>query len=203
MWNGEWGMTSDRFNAALAKIDEANEADPNRKILDGREYSKEVLYSLRMSDWLDRLAPDAAESLRLATHGQHICRWTIPRDSYPMDRAGYHRWRSDCQKMHAEKLGEIMRAVGYEESDVARVQSLVRKERLKLDPETQLLEDVICLVFLESYFADFAQQHDEAKLVDIVRKTWKKMSARGQEAALQLPMVEGARKIVEKALSSS
>jgi hypothetical protein len=192
---------SDQFTAAIAKIDAANEADPNREILDGREYSKEVLYSLRMTDWLDRLAPDASEALQLAARGQHICRWTIPRDSYPMDRPGYHRWRSDCQKMHAEKLGEIMRAVGYEESDVSRVQSLVRKERLKLDPETQLLEDVICLVFLESYFADFAQQHDEAKLIDIVRKTWKKMSARGQEVALTLPMDEAARRIVERALT--
>jgi hypothetical protein len=191
----------DRFNAAIAKIDKANEADPNREILDGREYSKEVLYSMRMTDWLDRLAPDASEALRLAAHGQHICRWTIPRDSYPMDRPGYHRWRSDCQKMHAEKLGEIMGAVGYEESDMARVQSLVRKERLKLDPETQLLEDVICLVFLESYFTDFAQQHDEAKLIEIVRKTWRKMSSHGQEVALTLPMPEGARKIVEMALA--
>jgi hypothetical protein len=192
-----------RFNAAIAKIDEANRADPNRELIDGREYPKEVLYSLRMTDWLDRLAPEAAETLRLAAHGQHICRWTISRDSYPMDRAGYHRWRSDCQRMHAEKLGEIMRAVGYEDAQVARVQSLVRKERLKLDPETQLLEDVICLVFLESYFADFAKQHDEAKLVDIVRKTWKKMSSRGQEVALTLPMDESARRIVEKALADS
>jgi hypothetical protein len=191
----------DRFATTILKIDLANSADPNRELLDGNLYPKEVLYSRRMTDWLDRLAPDASELLRLAAHGQHICRWTIPRDRYSMTRPGYLRWRSDCQKMHAEKLGEIMRTVGYEEADIARVQSLVRKERLKLDPETQLLEDVICLVFLESYFSDFAQQHDEAKLVDIVRKTWKKMSARGQEAALTLPMPESARRIVEKALS--
>jgi hypothetical protein len=190
-----------RFTAAIAKIDEANAADPNREVFQGQEVAKEVLYSRRMTDWLNRLAPEASEMLRLAAHGQHICRWTIPRDSYPMDRPGYHRWRTDCQRMHAEKLGEILRAVGYDESDIARVQSLVRKERLKLDAETQLLEDVICLVFLESYFADFAKQHDEAKLIDIVRKTWKKMSPRGHEAALQLPMNESARKIVEQALS--
>jgi hypothetical protein len=105
--------------------------------------------------------------------------------------------------MHAEKLGEIMRKVGYADADVARVQSLVRKERLKLDPETQLLEDVICLVFLENYFADFALQHDEAKLIDIVRKTWKKMSVRAQEVALTLPMPQNARATVEKALADS
>lgn len=192
---------NNNYDAAIAKIDEANSADPNRELFEGQEFPKEVLYSQRMSAWLNRLDSDASEALRLAAHGQHICRWTIPRDSYPMDRPGYHRWRSDCQRMHAAKLGEIMREVGYDESEVTRVQSLVRKERLKLDPETQLLEDVICLVFLESYFADFAKQHDEAKLIDIVRKTWRKMSPRGHEAALQLPMAESARSLVEKALA--
>jgi hypothetical protein len=196
-------MTNHRFITAISRIDQANAADPNRELFKGEEYPKEVLYSRRMTAWLNRLAPDALETLRLAAHGQHICRWTIPRDSYPMDRAGYHRWRIDCQKMHAEILGEIMRAVGYDENDIARVQSLVRKERLKLDPETQLLEDVICLVFLESYFADFAKQHDEAKLVDIVRKTWTKMSPQGHEAALTLPMSEETKSIVEKALTAT
>ncbi len=196
-------MTSERFAAAISKIDEANAADPNRELFEGREYPKEVLYSQRMTAWLHRLASDASEALQLAAHGQHICRWTIPRDRYPMDRAGYHRWRSVCQKMHAEKLGEILQAIGYEETEVSRVQSLVRKERLKLDPETQLLEDVICLVFLESYFADFAKQHDEAKLVDVVKKTWKKMSPRGHEAALTLSLSDSAKKIVEKALADS
>ncbi|MCC7084759.1 MAG: DUF4202 domain-containing protein [Pirellulales bacterium] len=195
-------LSSDRFNAAIANIDQSNAADPHREWFDGKEIAKEVLYSQRMTAWLHRLSPDASETLRLAARGQHICRWTIPRNRFPMDRAGYHRWRSDCQRMHAEKLGEIMQAAGYSDNEVARAQSLVRKERLKLDPESQLLEDVICLVFLESYFADFAKQHDEAKLIDIVRKTWKKMSPRGHEAALKLPMAADARKIVEQALAA-
>ena len=192
-----------RLQAAIEKIDEANSADPNREFVDGRDHAKEVLYSQRMTGWLTRLAPEASEALRLAAHGQHICRWTIPRNSYPMDRAGYHRWRSDCQQMHAEHLGKIMEEVGYDQEEIARVQSLVRKQRLKLDPETQLLEDVICLVFLENYFADFAKQHDEAKLVDIVRKTWKKMSPQGHEAAKRLVMTEYTRQIVERALSET
>ena len=147
-----------------------------------------------MTAWLERLAPDASEALRLAARGQHICRWTIPRDSYPMDRAGYLRWRNECKRMHAEKLGEILKEVGYDQATIDRVQSLVRKERLKADPETQLLEDVICLVFLENYFADFSRQHDEAKLIDIVRKTWKKMSPQGHEAALKLPLTDETRR---------
>jgi hypothetical protein len=193
--------TSDRFAAAIQKIDQSNAADPNREIFQGSEEPKELLYSRRMTGWLDRLAPDASEALRLAAHGQHICRWTIPRDSYPMDRTGYLRWRTECKRMHAEKLGEILNDVGYDDSTIDRVQSLVRKERLKLDPETQTLEDVVCLVFLENYFTDFAKQHDEAKLIDIVRKTWKKMSPRGREAALQLTLSAAVRKLVEKALT--
>ncbi len=133
--------------------------------------------------------------------GQHICRWTIPRTAYPLDRAGYHRWRIACQQMHADKLGEILRSVGYDEMTIGRVQSLVRKERMKLDPEAQLLEDVVCLVFLENYFAEFAREHDEAKLIEIVRKTWKKMSDRGHQAALTLPLSDDCRRIVEKALT--
>jgi len=192
---------SNRFTTATAQIDAANAADPNRELFEGHEEPKELLYSRRMNDWLVRLAPNASEALRLAARGQHICRWTIPRSSYPMDRAGYLRWRSECKRMHAQKLGEILREVGYEEPTITRVQSLVRKEHLKADPEAQLLEDVICLVFLENYFADFSRQHDEAKLIDIVRKTWKKMSPRGHEAALQLSLSPDCRKLVEKALS--
>jgi hypothetical protein len=156
-----------------------------------------------MANWLNRLVPDASDALRLAAHGQHICRWTIPRGDFPMDRVGYHRWRSTCQKMHAEKLRSIMSEVGYDEATAARVQSLVRKERMKLDPEAQLLEDVVCLVFLESYFAEFAKDHDEEKLLDIVRKTWKKMSDRGHSAALQLALSPDSRAIIEKALATN
>ncbi|HEY2881990.1 MAG TPA: DUF4202 domain-containing protein [Pirellulales bacterium] len=192
---------TDRFTAAIAKIDAANAADQIREVFQGREYSKEILYSKRMADWLTKLTPDASEALRLAIQGQHICRWTIPRENYPMDRVGYLKWRTDCKQMHAEKLGEIMESVGYDRPTIERVQMLVKKEHLKSDPDAQLLEDVVCLVFLENYFTDFARQHDEAKLIDIVRKTWKKMSDRGHAAALSLPLSDECKGIVQKALS--
>ena len=193
--------TGSRFAEAIARIDAANAADPNRVLADGVERAKEVVYSKRMTDWLAKLDPNASEAMRIAAHGQHICRWTIPRADFPMDRAGYHRWRSTCQKMHAERLGEIMRDCGYDDESIARVQSLVRKERMKLDPESQMLEDVVCLVFLENYFADFAKDHDEAKLVDIVRKTWKKMSSPGHAAAMTLALDGESKRIVEMALA--
>jgi hypothetical protein len=191
---------NERFAAAIQKIDEANSTDANRETYQGKEYPKELLYSKRMTDWLKRLEPNSSEALRLAARGQHICRWTIPRDSYPNDRPGYLRWRNDCKRMHADKLGEILRDVGYDGETIARVQSLVRKEHLKADPETQLLEDVICLVFLENYLTDFVAQHDETKIIDIIRKTWRKMSLRGHEAAIQLPLADSARSLVQAAL---
>ena len=190
-----------RFEAAIARVDAANADDPRREVFDGVEYPRELLYVQRMTSWLERLAPDAPETLRLAARCQHIRRWTIPRRDYPMDRQGYKAWRTRLAQFHADAAGEILRDVGYDDQTVRRVQTLLRKEKLKLDPEVQLLEDVICLVFLESYFADFATQHDEDKLVGIVRKTWKKMSPYGHEAALALNLPPAARVIVEKALA--
>ena len=192
-----------RFEAAIARFDAANADDPRREVFDGVEYPRELVYAQRMTSWLEKLAPDAPETLRLAARCQHIRRWTIPRRTYPMDRSGYRAWRTRLAEFHADTAGEILRDTGYDEQTVRRVQSLLRKEKLKLDPEVQLLEDVICLVFLESYFSDFAKQHDQDKLVGIVRKTWKKMSPHGHQAALALNLPPSARSIVEKALGEA
>ena len=193
-------QASSRFDAAMERIDAANAEDPNVETDGGKEQPKESLYSRRMSAALDRLAPDATETVRLAVRAQHIQRWKIPRAGYPKDRQGYRRWRTELGKFHAETAGGILREVGYDKAFVERVEALLRKERLKVDPECQLLEDVICLVFLEHYFEDFAAQHEEKKLLDIVRKTWKKMSERGHEAALGLELPERSRGLVGKAL---
>ena len=197
--------TSDRFAAAMAAIDAANAADPNQETVDGGTRPAAILYSERMSAWLDRLDPNASEPLKLAARAQHIERWTIPRDSYPMDRPGYLKWRTDLGKFHADRAGAIMADAGYDDEAVERTKALIRKRRLKKDPETQRLEDVICLVFLENYFADFSKQHDEAKIVSILQKTWKKMSPDGHAAALDLvgKLPDDARAIVEKALKDA
>jgi hypothetical protein len=181
-----------RFARALARIDAANAEDP---------LGKELLYSQRMSAWLDRIEPDASEALRLAARAQHIRRWTIPRSDYPMDRIGYLKWRTTLYRFHADEAAAILREVGYDEPAVARVGSLIRKERIKQDAEAQTLEDVICLVFLENYFAEFAAQHDGEKVVGILRKTWRKMSERGRGVALTLAMPPEARRLVERAVS--
>lgn len=190
----------DRFQLAIERFDALNAQDPNIEIVAGVPHPKELLYARRMSERLDRFAPDAPEALRLAARCQHILRWHSPRSSYPMDRAGYHRWRSDLAKFHAETAGRVLREVGYDDATIARVQSLVRKERLKADPDAQTLEDVICLVFLQYYFADFSELHDEAKLVGILKRTWAKMSPKGRDAALALELPPEKRSLVEKAL---
>jgi hypothetical protein len=193
---------SPQFSAAIEFFDAANGEDPNRTVYDGRDYPDELLYALRMTAWLDRLSPDASEPLRLAARSQHIRRWMIPRSQYPMNRAGYHQWRTSLAAFHAQQAGQILQQVGYDAATIARVQSLLRKERLQEDADAQLLEDVICLVFLESYFPEFARQHEEAKLITILRKTWRKMSPVGRSAALKLNLAPADRALIEKALAA-
>lgn len=178
-----------RFNQAIARIDAANAEDPNRETADGHEYPKELLYAQRMSAMLERHQPYASEVLQLAVRCQHIQRWKIPRSDYPMTRAGYHQWRTRLRDFHAEIAESILKDVGYDDETIARVRSLLRKERLQQDTEVQTLEDVVVLVFLESYVEDFVRTHpdyDEVKLIDILRKSLRKMSARGREAATSM-----------------
>ena len=191
----------ERFRSAIERFDNANSEDPHRVTVDGREQPASVSSARRMSDWLNRLVPDASEALRLAVRCHHLCRWQFPRAGYPLTRAGYHLWRTAAARFHAERAGEILRDVGYDVATIARVQALVRKEGLKTDAETQALEDAACLVFLESGFAEFAERHDEPKIIGILHRTWRKMSPQGQAAALGLQLPPGARGLIERALA--
>lgn len=193
---------TDRFNAAIARFDAANAEDPTTELVAGVAHPKELVYAQRLSAWLARLAPEASEALRLAARCQHIRRWAMPRRDYPMDRRGYLQWRTALARFHADTAAAILRDVGYDDATIRRVQSLLRKERLKRDPEVQCLEDVVCLVFLENYLADFARQHDDAKLLNILRKTWNKMSPRGHEAARTLRLPPEARRLLAEALAA-
>lgn len=191
----------DLFHRAVLRIDAANAEDPTVSVVDNVARPHELHYARRMTEWLARLEPAASEELRLAVRCQHLCRWMIPRAQYPMTRPGYHQWRSDLGRFHAERAGEILRDVGYDEVAVRRVQALVRKEGLKTDPETQTLEDVACLVFLEDELADFAARHDEQKVVAILARTWGKMSERGRAAALGMELPAAQRDLIGKALA--
>lgn len=189
------------FAAAMAAIDAANSRDPKSERHDGEELPAALLYGRRMSCWLRRLYPDASEALQLAVRCQHIERWTRPRKDYPEGRVGYLTWRRDLKDFHARRAGEILAHVGCPEAVIARVQSLVRKERIKQDPEAQALEDTACLVFLAHEFGAFAETQDRDKIKSILQKTWRKMSERGHEAALTLPLAESAKALVIEALT--
>jgi len=196
-------MTFDaRFQLALDRFDALNAQDPHTELVEGRPEPKELLYARRMTQWLNRLEPHASEALRLAARSQHLMRWRIPRETFPKDRAGYIRWRTTLYDFHANHAAKVLRDVGYGDTTVERVRSLIRKQNLKSDPEAQTLEDVICLVFLENYFADFARDHDEEKLLKILSKTWKKMSARGHAAAMKLNLGPRELELISKALTT-
>jgi len=177
----------DRFKEALARFDAANAQDPNTEYFEGRDHPKELLYAQRMTTRLSRYAPDASEVLQLAARAQHICRWKIPRNTYPLGRSGYEQWRITLANLHGDIATEIMRETGYNEEMCDQVKTLLSKDHLKLSgSDGQTLEDVICLVFLEFYFVSFAAQHDENKLTRILRRTWRKMSDCAHQEALAL-----------------
>lgn len=194
---------SDRVQAALDAFDRANAADPNFEWVDGERAPKELVYARRMSAWLERLCPQAPEALRLAARCQHIERWVLPRGRYPEGRVGYLTWRRDLKRYHAERAGQILSGLGYPAAEIERVQALVRKERLKRDRGAQVLEDVVCVVFLAHYLADFAARHDTGKVVAILRKTWAKMSPLGRAAALAFPLDEAGKDLLALALADA
>ena len=175
------------YQAAIAAFDQANSEDPNKEIHAGKEYPKELLYSLRMTEMQERYAPEASEAVRLAIRAQHIQRWKSPRSDFPMDRQGYLQWRTGLYKLHSETASNLMKQVGYDFEMAERVKTIISKKGLKINPETQLMEDIIDLVFIEHYMIHFAGKHpeyDEAKWIEIVKKTWLKMSQRAHDFAL-------------------
>lgn len=187
---------------AFERFDEINAQDPRSETVEGSLQPKELVYAQRMSSRLQAFAPDASEPLRLAARAQHIARWRIPRSEYPEGRTGYKRWRAQLMRYHADLAGRILDDVGYDSETIETVARLLRKEGLKRDREVQTLEDVVCLVFLEHYFDEFALDHEDDKLIEILRRTWVKMSARGHAAALELPLNERTRRLVSEAIEN-
>ena len=144
--------------------------------------------------------PNASEEIQIASKAQHICRWKVARESYPMDRVGYLKWRTDLKKFHAETTAAILEKAGYNQEFINRVSFLIEKKQLKKDEETQLLEDVICLVFLEFYLEPFVEKHDREKLKNIILKTWNKMSEKGHQAALKINYSPENLELIKEAL---
>lgn len=191
---------TDRFCRALERFDQENAKDPNIENIEGKDWPRELLYAQRLYNWVERLAPDASEILRLAARSQHICRWMIPRSNYEMNRVGYLKWRNDLKAFHARKAAEIVREVGYPEEIVAAVQALNLKKNFPRDPESRILEDALCLVFLQYQFAALAKKTSDEQMINALRKSWNKMSQAGRDAALKLPYSENERRLLKLAL---
>lgn len=193
---------SPRLAEAFAAIDAANAGDPERIMIDGRREPAAVVDGRRMSETLEQISSDASELVRIAARGHHIERWTSPRQTYPAGRIGYLKWRKDLSVFHAQRLAAIMQPLGYSPDEIERVGALVRKEGLGSDPETQLIEDASCLVFLAHGLGDFMAKTEEDKLARILAKTWRKMSENSHRHALTLDLPVQVHALLERGLAA-
>lgn len=194
--------TPERFATAMARFDEENGRDPHSVDIEGVAQPYELAYSHWLTDWVQRLAPSASEPLRLAARCQHLCRWEIPRDSYPATRAGYLKWRQTLKEFHADKAAGILHDLGYGEEIVRQVRELNLKKNFPADPESRVLEDALCLVFLEHQFAELAAKTTEEKMIGALRKCWAKMTPAAQALARNLDLSPEERNLLDKALNS-
>jgi Domain of unknown function (DUF4202) len=197
----EFAKYGPRFSEAFRRFDEENRTDPNLVIVEDIAHPQELLYAERLTDWVLRLAPEASEHLLLAARSQHIRRWTVPRATYEMTRAGYLKWRADLKQFHAAQAAKILGEVGYDEETIQRVRDLNLKKLLGRDADCQVLEDALCLVTLQYQLADLVAKTEPAKMIDILRKTWIKMSQTARNHALALSYSGEEQQLIQQALS--
>ena len=199
-------MNQQAYEKAVELIDAANAEDPNIEVVDGEEWPRELLYGQRMSQMLERYKPEADDIMKLAVRAQHIQRWKSPRSAYPMDRKGYHQWRTDLYFFHAVTAAGLLAEAGYEAEELERARNAIGKRKIKVNPDTQLLEDTASLVFIEYYMQAFADKHPEyteEKWIDIIQKTWNKMSDDAHALALSgvLKLPEPLVPLIQKSVS--
>lgn len=196
-------MADQRYDRVIKAIDAYNRQDPTQVMDQGQMRPHELVYAERLSRWVERCLPMGSDELRIAARGQHIGRWTIPRNRYPMDRGGYLRWREELKRFHSDTVVSLMKESGFRPDQMERVRSLILKKNLQVDAEAQALEDALCLLFLETQFDDLRGKTPDPKMKEIVRKTWKKMSPAAHEMALQLPLEPAQRSFIQAALTET
>lgn len=195
-------LSTKQLETAYTAFDTYNSSDPNKEESEGIFYPKELLYAIRLTDKLKEYAPDSDEYVQLAVRCQHIGRWEIPRSSYPMDRKGYLQWRTTLALHHAKIAEKILTESGYTDDTIEKVKFLLQKKQLRQNSDTQLLEDVICLVFIQYYLEPFAALHEDEKLIEILRKTLKKISSRAIEETVKIPVSDKVKVLIQKAVMS-
>jgi len=192
-----------KLDKAFKLFDEYNKQDPHIITWNGIDYPAEYFYALQLYNWVKKLAPNASETLLLASRAQHIGRWKISRDTYPSGKAGYYKWRTEVAKIHAEIVNQLMQQAGYNEGTIKKVQHIILKEDLRKDEEVQVMENALCLVFLEFQYEDFITKHDDESVIRILRKTWNKMTEPGKAAALSLTYNERGKNLIIQAINKA
>lgn len=191
----------DKLLTAFEQFDAWNQQDPHHLVYDGKTFPSEYFYALRLHHWVLKLDPQASEPLLLASRSQHIGRWQILRTAYPEGKNGYLKWRTELGKFHAEKAAEILQNVGYDTDTIEKVKQIILKRQIKTNTEVQCMENALCLVFLEHQYEDFISKHEDEKVIDILQKTWAKMSDPGRESAFTLNYSEKGKSLIVKALN--
>ncbi len=189
------------FAKAIETFDKENRKDHHTIERAGQQVPKELFHAQKVFGWVTRLNSEASESLLLAARCQHLCRWEVPRGTYPMSRPGYLKWRADLKQFHAQKAGEILKGCGYTDDLIQQVQALNLKKHLGKDPDMQTLEDALCLEFLENGLDELVEKTENHKMIGIIRKTWKKMSHQGHAEAQKMVFSEGSKIMIERALA--
>jgi hypothetical protein len=190
----------DKLHIAFDAFDNYNKQDPSVFTWEGVSYPQEYFLALKLYEWVLKLDPNASEELLLASRSQHIGRWESPRESYPMDREGYLKWRKDLAHFHADKAAEIMRSEGFGNDVIDRTRQIILKQKIKVDNEVQTMENALCLVFLQFQYEDFLHKHSPEKVVNILRKSLLKMDAHGHQFALDLNYSELGLQYINQAL---
>lgn len=190
----------DKLEKAFELFDAFNKQDPGTITWEGVIYPAEYFYAVQLYNWVLKLSPAAGEMLLLASRSQHIGRWKVPRNSYPEGKSAYLRWRTDLAKYHAETAGQLMLQAGYSLEEVKSVQHIIRKEQLRSNPEVQVIENALCLVFLQFQYEDFIFKHDNKKVITIIKKSWTKMTEPGRNAAMTLHFSEKGKALILEAL---
>lgn len=175
-----------KLNSAFQRFDAYNQSDPNIFHWEGNDYPQEYFFAVQLYEWILKLEPSASEALLLASRSQHIGRWEIARESYPEGRVGYLTWRKDLSLFHAKKASEILDEIGYEKEEIAKVERIILKQKIKADHEVQTMENALCLVFLQFQYEAFHAKHSPEKVINILKKSLLKMDAHGHQFALKL-----------------
>jgi hypothetical protein len=194
-------MDTVRFQKAIEAFDRANAEDPHTIVINGVARPRELVHAERLSAWVTRLEPSASETLLLAARCQHIQRWQVPRDSHPAGRVGYLQWRTQLARFHADTAARLLTEAGYEQESIDAVRRINLKQNLRSSSDMVVMEDALCLSFLEFEFDDFVAKYPAEKVIEVVQKTWQKMSARAHELALTLPFSVAGLALVTRALT--